>query len=172
MKLLYLFISFFKIGLFSFGGGYAMIPLIQKEIIATHQWLSPNEFVDIIAIAEMTPGPIAINSATFVGYKIAGFLGSFVATTAVILPSFLIVLALATLVVKTQNNSIQQKIFKGIRPAVLALISVAAVYVAQTIHIDYKMGLIFIISLASLFNKRVHPIIVIIGSGVLGVLLL
>ena len=89
-SLIKLFLSFFKIGLFSFGGGYAMLPLIKKEIIEVHGWLTNAEFIDIIAISEMTPGPIAINSATFLGYRISGILGSVVSTIAVVLPSFII----------------------------------------------------------------------------------
>ncbi|NLV89566.1 MAG: chromate transporter, partial [Tissierellia bacterium] len=89
-NLIKLFISFFKIGAFSFGGGYAMLPLIKEEIIDVHGWLTNTEFIDIIAISEMTPGPIAINSATFLGYKVAGVLGSVVATIAVVLPSFIV----------------------------------------------------------------------------------
>lgn len=88
--LIKLFISFFKIGAFSFGGGYAMLPLIEEEIIQVHNWLTATEFIDIIAVSEMTPGPIAVNSGTFLGYKIAGVIGSVVATTAVVLPSFLV----------------------------------------------------------------------------------
>ena len=90
MLLLKLFWSFLQIGLFTFGGGYAMLPLIQREIIDVNGWLTMEQFLDIVAVAEMTPGPIAINSATFVGYRVAGVLGSFAATFGVVLPSFII----------------------------------------------------------------------------------
>ena len=94
-KLFTVFITFFKIGAFTFGGGYAMIPLIQRETVENHKWISDDDILDIIAIAESTPGPIAINSATFVGYKVAGFWGSFAATLGVVLPSFIIILVIS-----------------------------------------------------------------------------
>ncbi len=103
MIFLDLFLSFFKIGLFSFGGGYAMIPLIQKEI-TRNGWITPSEFVDIIAIAEMTPGPIAVNSATFVGYKTAGLFGGLVATIGVALPSAMLIFLIADFIQKYKTH--------------------------------------------------------------------
>lgn len=100
MVYLALFYSFFKIGFFSFGGGYAMIPLIEKEIVNIHKWIPVNEFLDIIAISQLTPGPIAINAATFVGHKISGVLGSIAATVGVTAPSFIIILIIAMLIKK------------------------------------------------------------------------
>jgi len=118
-NLIKLFISFFKIGAFSFGGGYAMLPLIKEEIIDVHGWLTNTEFIDIIAISEMTPGPIAINSATFLGYKVAGVLGSVVATIAVVLPSFIVMSILYHFIVKFKNTPYLEWVFSGIRPVVL-----------------------------------------------------
>lgn len=117
-----LFVTFFKIGLFTFGGGYAMIPLIQREITEKHGWITDEDILDIIAIAESTPGPIAINSATFVGYKIAGFWGAFFSTFGVVLPSFVIILIISYLLRGFAHYPVVQYAFYGIRAGVLALI--------------------------------------------------
>ena len=117
-----LFATFFKIGLFTFGGGYAMIPLIQRETVETHKWITDEDILDIIAIAESTPGPIAINSATFVGCKVAGVIGALCATLGVILPSFVIILIVAALLEEFQNLKAIQYAFFGIRAGVLALV--------------------------------------------------
>lgn len=124
---LILFMTFFKIGAFTFGGGYAMIPIIEKEICEKHKWLKGEEILDIFAIAESTPGPIAINSATFVGYRVAGFFGAFCATFGVVLPSF-IVISLISLVLKEFSEYKAVKYaFLGIRAGVLALVIKALV---------------------------------------------
>ena len=121
-KALSLFITFFKIGAFTFGGGYAMIPLIQKEVVESKKWITDDDILEIIAIAESTPGPIAINSATFVGYRVCGFWGSFFATTGVVLPSFVIILAISYILNEFQNITAIQYAFNGIRAGVLALL--------------------------------------------------
>lgn len=187
LKLLF---SFLKIGLFSFGGGYAMIPLIQKEIIS-HGWLTSPEFVDIIAIAEMTPGPIAVNSATFVGYKAAGILGSISATIGVALPSLVIAIIISMFFFKYQKHPLNASIFYGIRPVIAALIMTAALFVAETSIfiqkisfeslkllfsspfevIDVSSIIILIVTLVALLKFKIHPIIVILGSGILGVVM-
>ena len=122
MTILKLFLTFLKIGAFSFGGGYAMLPLIEKEIIEVHQWLTTKEFIDILAVVEMTPGPIAINSATFLGYKVAGFWGSVAATIGVVLPSIIIILIIAHFLSKFKDSPYVEWAFRGIRPVVLGLI--------------------------------------------------
>lgn len=121
-NLVNLFLVFLKIGLFTFGGGYAMIPLIQREITEKKKWISDKDILDIVSIAESTPGPIAINSATFVGYKIAGVPGAFLATLGVVLPSFVIILAVSFVLAKFQTFKTVQYAFNGIRAGVLALI--------------------------------------------------
>ena len=131
MALLDLFATFFKIGLFSFGGGYGMIRMIQDEL-QRHGWLSPAQFIDIIAIAEMTPGPIAVNSATFVGYRVAGFLGALAATVGVALPSMLLIFFVSGFFFRYRAHPLQRSVFRCIRPAVTALIAAAAIGVAQT----------------------------------------
>lgn len=121
-KLLTIFLTFFRIGAFTFGGGYAMIPLIQKEVVEKHKWATDDDILEIIAIAESTPGPIAINSATFVGYRAGGFWGSFCATLGVVLPSFVVILAISYVLKEFQHIQAVQYAFNGIRAGVLALV--------------------------------------------------
>ena len=121
-KLLQVFTTFFKIGAFTFGGGYAMIPLIQREAVETHHWVTDDDILDIITIAESTPGPIAINSATFVGYRAAGVWGSVAGTLGVVMPSFTIILLISYVLREFQQIQAVQYAFAGIRAGVLALI--------------------------------------------------
>lgn len=116
-----LFLTFLKIGAFTFGGGYAMIPLIQREAVETHKWVTDKDILDIVAIAESTPGPIAINAATFVGYRTAGFLGALAATFGVVLPSFGIILLISYVLRAFQDAKVVQYAFNGIRAGVLVL---------------------------------------------------
>ena len=117
-----LFLTFLKIGAFTFGGGYAMIPLIQKEAVTKRRWIEDKDILDIVAIAESTPGPIAINSATFVGFEVAGFWGAFASTFGVVLPSFLMIAAISLVLKEFQHMQAVQYAFNGIRAGVLALI--------------------------------------------------
>lgn len=121
-RLLSLFITFFKIGAFTFGGGYAMIPLIQREVVENKKWVTDDDILEVIAIAESTPGPIAINSATFIGYKVAGFFGAFCATFGVVLPSFVIILAISFVLKEFESIKAVKYAFYGIRAGVLALL--------------------------------------------------
>lgn len=121
-KCLTLFLTFLRIGAFTFGGGYAMIPLIQRETVEKHKWISDDDILEIIAIAESTPGPIAINSATFVGYKVSGFWGSFCATFGVVLPSYIIISIISLLLQQFSDIQAVKYAFFGIRAGVLALI--------------------------------------------------
>ena len=125
MLMLELFFSFFQIGLFSIGGGYAAMPLIQNQVVQLHSWLSMGEFADLVTIAEMTPGPIAINSATFVGNRVAGIPGALVATLGCVLPSSIIVIALAWFYFKYRNLTVVGGVLSGLRPAVVAMIASA-----------------------------------------------
>lgn len=120
--LLQVFLSFFKIGAFTFGGGYAMIPLIQNEAVEKRGWVTDDDILEVIAIAESTPGPIAINSATFVGYRAAGVLGSVCATLGVVLPSFVVILVISFVLKQFQDIKAVQYAFQGIRAGVLALL--------------------------------------------------
>ena len=127
-----LFLSFIQIGLFSFGGGYAAMPLIQGQVVTLHHWLNMEEFTNLITISEMTPGPIAINSATFVGMKIAGVPGALVATLGCILPACILVTVLAKLYLRYRNLSVLQSVLHSLRPAVVALIAAAGVSILLT----------------------------------------
>ncbi|NLN14384.1 MAG: chromate transporter [Tissierellia bacterium] len=125
--LLKLFITFFKIGAFTFGGGFAMIPIIQQEMVEKNNWIKDEDFLDIISVAQSAPGPIAVNASVYVGYKIKGLPGALVAAGGTVLPSFLTILLIAIFFSRFSENIIIQKIFLGIRPAVVALI-LSAIY--------------------------------------------
>jgi chromate transporter len=173
MIYLTLFWEFMKIGAFTFGGGYAMIPLIEKEIVNKYQWLTMKQFTDLIAIAEMTPGPMAVNSATLVGYKVAKFWGAVVSTVGVVLPSFLVIWAIASVFSQFQNNPTVQAAFRGLRPAVLGLIIVAAISISKTsILSEYKSILIVIGTVIALTIFKIHPILVLIISAITGIVFL
>lgn len=179
-----LFVSFFKIGLFAFGGGYGMIPLIEAELQAQN-WLSVQEFVQVISISEMTPGPIAVNTATLVGYRTAGIAGGAVATLGVALPSLILILATSHFLYKYKSHILVKRILYGIKPVVLALIIVAAVFVSKNILfkgevesfstvlslIDPFSVAIMAVSTVCLAVLKVNPIFVLLASGIVGVVL-
>lgn len=169
MVYLQLFISFFKIGLFAFGGGYAIITLIQHEILA-YGWMTQSELTDIIAISQMTPGPIGINSATYVGYVASGNIwGAVVATIAISLPSFMIMIALTRFFFVMQRNKYFQYALNGLRPIVVGMIAAAALLLMNAENfIDYKSYIIFAAAFIATFFLKVHPILVIIVAGVVG----
>lgn len=171
MNTLKLFVSFLKIGAFSFGGGYAMLPLIKKEIIEVHGWLTIKEFIDILAVVEMTPGPIAINAATFLGYNVAGLLGAIVATTAVILPSIVVILFIAHFLSKFKDSLYVDWAFRGIRPVVLGLIITASLTVAKDSIIDIKSLILGVILFYLTSFKKLHPILTIVIAGIVGVII-
>ncbi|MCM8710148.1 chromate transporter [Clostridium sp. SYSU_GA19001] len=171
MIILDIFITFFKIGLFSFGGGYAMLPLIQREVVNIHNWVSTKEFIDIVAISQITPGPIAINSATYIGYKTAGIIGSIVATLGVITPSIIIMIIISTFFIKFKNNKNVEYAFLGLRPATVGLIAAAAILVAYDSFIDYKSVLIFLAAFIASFKYKLDPILLSVLAGIAGYLL-
>ncbi len=167
MILIKLFITFFKIGLFTFGGGYAMIPLIQEEMIV-HGWLTIEQFLDIVAVSQMTPGAIAINNATFVGYKLAGIPGVIATTTGVISPSLLVITVVAALMHKFSDHPYVEAAWTGIRPAVVGLIMVAVISMGSEAITTYRGIVIALIALFLIAKVKLHPIFVIIISGFLG----
>lgn len=169
MKLIFdIFLSFLKIGAFSFGGGYAMIPFIEREIVASHNWLSSKDFVDIIAIAEMTPGPVAINSSTFVGYKIANLGGAIAGTIGVMLVSLILLISAGKYLTNFKDSKSLRSIFTGIRPAVLGLIVCAAISVGKTALTNVKDFIIAGVILLSILKFKVHPILCVIMAGIIG----
>lgn len=166
-----LFWSFLKLGAFSFGGGYAMIPLLERELVAQRHWLTMTEFLDVVSISQMTPGPIAINAATLVGFRQAGFWGSAAATLAVVLPPVVIVWTLASLVKRQAESTWLKAIFAGVRPLVAALVAVAAVTVARESLPDWKSAALALATLVATGPFRLHPILAILGAGVVGIII-
>nr|WP_294525428.1 chromate transporter [uncultured Blautia sp.] len=163
-----LFLTFFKIGLFTFGGGYAMIPLIQREIVDKKGWISDEDILDIVAIAETTPGPIAVNSATFVGYKTGGFLGASFATLGVILPSFLIILGISFVLRKFESLTVIQYAFNGIRAGVLALIIRALLSMYKQCPKNLPSYVLMALSFAGVVFFKINILIVILFCAILG----
>ena len=175
MIALELFWSFFQIGLFSIGGGYAALPLIQSQVVEQHAWLSLSEFTDLITIAEMTPGPIAVNSSTFVGMQLMGLPGALIATLGCVLPSCVIVLTLAVLYARYQKLRAMQDILSGLRPAVVAMIASAGVTillgaVLPAGRVDLLALAIFAAELIVLRVWKPSPILVMLGAGAAGLL--
>ena len=180
MIYLQLFLSFLQIGMFSFGGGYAAMPLIQGQVVTTHGWLTMSEFTDLITISQITPGPIAVNSATFVGLKIAGIPGAVVATAGCILPSCIIVTILARLYLKYRNLDLLQGVLKSLRPAVVAMIASAGILILKnafwgsggTISLtgtEWSMVVIFGICVLLLRKTKLNPVWVMVLAGVMKV---
>lgn len=189
MLYLELFLTFFQIGLFGFGGGYAMLSMIQGEVVTRYGWISASEFTDIVAVSQMTPGPIGINSATYVGYTAvmnAGYgqpwaiLGSITATFAVVLPSFILMIAISKFFLKYQKHPLVEAVFKGLRPAVVGLLAAAALTLMTTENFgNYKTDLyqfivsttIFIVTFVGIRRYKISPILMIILCGAAGWLL-
>lgn len=165
-----IFLSFLKIGAFSFGGGYAMLPLIEREIVDSHNWITFKEFIDIIGISQMTPGPIAINSATFVGFKISGILGAIAGTLGVITFSFILVSIANHYILKFKESYIMKAALEGMRPALIGLIISVFLSMGREAYTDIKSVVIGFIILGLLLTNKLHPILIIIISGVLGVI--
>lgn len=159
------FLSCFKIGSFTIGGGYAMIPLIEKEFVEQKKWISKDDFIDILALAQSAPGILAINVAIFIGYRLKGIRGSIITALGTALPSFLIILAIALFFTNFKDNTAVQNIFKGIRPAVVALIASPVFKMAKTAKITYRTIFIPIISALLIWQIGVSPIWIIIGAG-------
>ncbi len=168
--LLSLYWSFLKVGLFTIGGGYAMIPLMEAEVISVHGWLNAAEFLDIIAVAEMTPGPISINAATFIGYTMAGVPGALIATLGVITPSLVLLLLLSRILIRVIQNPGAANFINGLRSALVALILLASFTLGQTAIIDIPTALIFGLLLAASLLRRVSPLYFIAAGAILGLI--
>lgn len=184
-----LFYTFFKLGLFGFGGGYAMLSMIQGEVVTKYGWLGSHEFTDIVAISQMTPGPIGINTATYVGYMSVinaggshwlGIMGSSLATFSLILPSFILMFSVSKFLLKYKSNAIVESVFKGLRPTVVGLVASAALILMTeenfgNYNTDRYMFvssiIIFIVSFIAVFKMKFHPILVIVLAGVAGYIL-
>ena len=163
--------SFVFIGLFSFGGGYAMVSLIQKEVVVNHAWITMNEFTNIIAIAEATPGPIAINTATYVGFKVAGIGGAAIANLGLLIPAFVIIIAFVLFLRKNQNNPLLDKVLFGIKPIVVALIIGAAITLGISNIVNLQGVLLCALALGLILFTKIHPVLLILLFGILGILI-
>lgn len=179
MIYLQLFLSFLQIGALSFGGGYASMPLIQAEVVAQNGWLSMSEFTDLVTIAEMTPGPIAVNAATFVGTRIAGVLGALAATAGCILPACILVTLIAKLYLKYKNIAVLQSILGSLRPAVVAMIASAGILILISAFwggsvslsaTNWIMVAIFLAAFFLLRKTKLSPIMVMVLAGVANLL--
>jgi chromate transporter len=180
MLLFKLFFTFLKIGLFTFGGGYAMLPLIQAEVIA-NKWMENEALVNFIAVSESTPGPFAINCATYVGMETGGIFGAICATLGVVTPSFIVILCVARFYKKFKESKIVSSVMTGLRPAVIGLIGSALVSMILTVFLpngfdfggiaipDLLVSLAIAVVMTILVFKKVHPIIIIVLSAVAGI---
>ena len=181
MIYLQLFYTFFKIGLFGFGGGYAMLSMIQGEVVTRYDWLTPQEFTDIVAISQMTPGPIGINSATYVGFTATGSVwGSVVATLAVVLPSFILMLTISKFFLKYPKHPAVEAVFAGLRPAVVGLLASAALVLMNAENFGSPTEdtrsfviscIIFLLAFVGTKKYKLNPIGMIVACGVAGLIL-
>lgn len=170
-KLFQIFWTFFKIGPVTFGGGYAMIPLIEREVVEKKKWVKTEDITDVFAIAESIPGAIAINSSTFIGYRIGGIKGAIAALLGVFLPTFLIVVVLSMIFLQIQDNPKIEAAFQAIRASIVALIVYAGYMIGKTAIIDKTTLIISIGSMAILFFLHIHPVGIILFGILLGILL-
>ena len=181
MIYLQLFYTFFKIGLFGFGGGYAMISMIQGEVVTRYNWVSTQEFTDIVAISQSTPGPIGINAATYVGFTATGSIwGSVIATFAVVLPSFILMLTISKFFLKYQKHPAVEAVFSGLRPAVVGLLASAALVLMNVENFGSPTDdtytfvisiIIFLVAFIGTKKYHANPILMIIACGIAGLIL-
>lgn len=159
-----MFITFVRIGAFTIGGGYAMIPLIQREVVQVRKWMSPKEFIDMLALAQSAPGVIAINTAIFIGYKLKGVRGSIVTALGCALPSFVIILLIAMVFTNFKDSPVVERIFKGIRPAVVALIAAPLYNMAKAAGVTWKTLFIPVIAALLIWGLNISPVWVVVAA--------
>lgn len=164
-----IFITFLKISPVTFGGGYAMIPLIEREVVEKRKWIESKDITDIFAVSESVPGAIAINSATFIGYRLAGVAGAITAMVGVLLPTFCIVLLLSIFFLKVQDNPKVESAFVSIRATIVALITYAAIKIGKTAVVDKTTVVLIGITVAVMYFVHIHPILLILGGGIVGI---
>ncbi|WP_125151928.1 chromate transporter [Clostridium rectalis] len=167
-KLMNMFWSFFKIGAFTFGGGYAMIPLIEVEVVDKKKWISKEEFLDIVVISQSFPGALAVNASTFVGYKVEGVKGAIMALLGTILPSFSIILIIASFFMQFRNNYYVDLVFKGISAAVPVLVLIAVISLSKSVKKNYMNLILVLVTVLLVSIIKIHPVVVIILSGIYG----
>lgn len=161
-----MFKTFFKIGAFTIGGGYAMIPIIQEEVVEKKKWVEEEEFLDIIAVAQGSPGPVAVNTSIFIGYRLKGLKGALTCMLATALPSFLIILLIAMLFFQYRNHPIIEKVFLGIRPAVVALIASAVYKMYKNSRLKGIRLIISIVSMLIIVFTNISPVYLILIGGI------
>ncbi|MGI6176650.1 MAG: chromate transporter [Christensenellales bacterium] len=166
-----IFITFFKIGLFSIGGGYSVLSLIQQETTVTKAWITASEFIDIVTISEIVPGAVSINLATYIGFKMSGVLGAIVATIAVVIAPVIIMIILVKFFIKLQKSKQLEETFLGLRYVTVGLIASVAITIAQTSFFDFGSVLICLAAFIASYQFKVDPIFLILISGVIGYLL-
>ncbi|MBU5483661.1 chromate transporter [Clostridium sp. MSJ-11] len=169
-KVLSMFWSFFKIGAFTFGGGYAMIPLIQAEVVDNKKWIEKDDFLDILVIAQSFPGALAVNASIFIGYRIGGVVGAIMALLGTVLPSFTIIYFIAAFFMQFRNNYYVDLVFKGISAAVPMLVLIAVVSLSNSINRNYMNFIIVIVTVIAIAILNIHPVLVIVISGIYGYL--
>jgi chromate transporter len=165
-----LFLVFFKIGAFTFGGGYAMVPLIRNEVVNKKKWLADNEFMDMLALAQSVPGPISLNTAIFVGNKRLGFKGSLFTGAGIILPSFIIILLIAIVFTQFKDNQVVERIFRGVRPAVVALIVAPLLGLGKSAGIKISNIWVPITVPLLVWLLKISPVYIILFSAIFGIL--
>ncbi len=168
MILFSLFFTFLLIGMVSFGGGYAMLPLFERMVVIEQGWLTRSLFIDMIALSQVTPGPIAINSATFIGFQIASVPGAMVSTVGVVFVPFFLVLTVSKYTQKFKESKVVKGIFIGLKPALVGMIFSSVASIASDALIDFKAYIILFLLVFLLWKVKMHPILVIIISGIIG----
>ncbi|MBO8171203.1 MAG: chromate transporter [Bacillaceae bacterium] len=173
MKMVFeIFWAFFKISPLTFGGGYVMIPLLERELVERKKWVKPEEIADLFAVSESVPGSIAVNSGTFIGYRLAGIPGAIAAMTGAVLPTFMIILTLSILFVGFKDHPTVQAAFQGIRPTIVALIIVAGIKIGKTAVIDRTTLVLVAITTSVMLFSHIHPIATILSGAVAGIVLM
>lgn len=167
MPLFTLFWSFLKIGLFTFGGGYAMIPLIRREVIDRRHWIGERDFLDLLTLAQSAPGPISLNTSVFVGYKMRGFAGAVASILGVVVPSFVIILVVAILFADIRHNPVVDAAFKGMRPAVVALIVVPVISLARGLH--PALWAVIALTAIAVWHLGWSPVWILFAAALLGI---
>lgn len=170
-KMLDMFLTLVKIGTFTLGGGYAMIPLVQKEFVENKKWIDDEEFMDIVALSQTIPGALIINSSTYLGYRLFGFSGAVVACLGSMLPAVIIILLVAIFFNQIKDNEMVETIFKGVRPAVVSLILYSVIKLSKSVSRNLRNYIWVAVSAISIAFFSLNPIIIIVVSGLLGYIL-
>ncbi len=171
MNLITLFIAFLRVGIFSFGGGYVLIPLIEQEVVANYGWLTSQEFTKILGISQVVPGAISVKFATYTGYKVGGVFGALAANLAILLPPAVLIILLLNFIEKLNHNAFAKIFLQGIKFGTFGLMAAITLGIGKTLHFELKGLMIALLALVLAFIFKIHPGAVIIVAGILGVLI-